>query len=235
MIDKIRKVQLRILLMLTHRKRLFPLLHRIMGKTSGQFCMPNTDVCIEGFESSANTFAFNVLHCVRSDLDIARHKHVVANLKRAVDYGVPTIILFRDPADCIPSVVARFRPSLAEAVWRYICFYQYVVDEMKSDVLLVSFEEMTQEVEATIRRIGSFATFNVNEDRLDGVEERAKDRIRRRTKRREKTTDRISLPKEEREKRKNEIRKELMRKPNFDNVRNIYRQVQRIHKNQCKS
>ncbi|MCS4085632.1 hypothetical protein GGQ10_000431 [Salinibacter ruber] len=182
--------------------------------------------------SSANTFAFNALYCVRPDLDIARHKHVVANLKRASDHRVPTVILFRNPDDCIPSAVSRFRPSLAEAVQRYLYFYQYVVDEMKSDILLVSFEEVTQEVEATIRRIGSFAAFDVNEDRLEGVEERAKERIRRRTKRRAKTTERISLPKEKREKKKNKIREELVRHSKYEDVRDLYCQVQDLHKKQ---
>jgi hypothetical protein len=167
---------------------------------------------------------------VRPDLDVARHKHVVANLKRAADHGVPTVILFRDPDDCIPSTVSRFRPSLSEAVYRYLYFYQYVIDEMKSDVLLVSFEEMTQEVEATVRRIGSFAGFDIDNDRLEGVEGRAKDRIRRRTKRRENT--RISLPTEKREQKKDEIRTELVRHPQYNKLQEIYGEIKSIHEDQ---
>jgi hypothetical protein len=180
--------------------------------------------------SSANTFAFNVLYCVRPDLDIARHKHVVANLKRAVDYGVPTVILFRDPDDCIPSAVSRFRPSLSEAVQRYLYFYRYVVNGMNSDILLVSFEEMTKKVEATVRRISSFAGFDFENDRLEGVEGRAKDRIRRRTKRRENT--RISLPTEKREQKKDEIRTELVQHPQYDKLQKLYDRVKDIHKSQ---
>jgi len=232
MIDRIREIGFRLLLMPTRWRYVFPLVHYVKRKKSGQFCTSSTDLCVEGFMSSANTFLFNALYCVRPDLDIARHKHVVANLKRASDHGVPTVILFRDPDDCIPSAASRFRPSLAEAVQRYLYFYQYVVDEMKSDILLVSFEEVTQEVEATIRRIGSFAAFDVNEDRLEGVEERAKERIRRRTKQRENTTERISLPREERENRKNEIREELIQHPKYEEVRDVYCQVQDLHTKQ---
>lgn len=227
-----RDIGLRLILRLTRRKYLFPFLHYIRGKESGQFCASSTDLCVEGFESSANTFAFNVLHCVRSDLAIARHKHVVANLKRADDYGVPTVILFRNPADCIPSTVSRFRPSLSEAVQRYLYFYQYVVDEMKSDVLLVSFEELTQEVEDTVRRIGSFAEFEIAEDRLEGVEERAKERIRCRTKQRANTTEQISLPREEREQKKIEIREELVQHPKYIEAEDLYRQLRAIHESQ---
>ena len=182
--------------------------------------------------SSANTFAFNVLYCVRPDLNYARHKHVVANLKRAVDHEVPTVILFRDPADCIPSAVARFRPSLPEALHRYLFFYQHVIEEMKSDVLLISFEEMTQEVEPTVRRICSFADLDVDNDLLEGVEERAKDRIRRRTKQRTDSTEQISLPREKREQRKSEIRDELVQHPKYIEAEGLYRQLQATHERQ---
>lgn len=232
MLEIIRELGYKLILAPTNWKKVFSLADYVRGGQSGRFCASSTDLCIEGFMSSANTFAFNALYCVRPDLDIARHKHVVANLKRAVEHEVPTVILFRDPDDCIPSAVSRFRPSLAEAIQRYLYFYQYVVDEMKSDILLVSFEEMTQEVEATIRRISSFAAFDVDTDRLEGVEERAKERIRCRTKRREKTTERISLPKEEREKKKNKIREELVRHSKYEDVRDLYCQVQDLHKKQ---
>jgi len=232
---KMQGIGLRLILRLTRRKYLFPLLHYIRGKESGQFCASTTDLCVEGFESSANTFTFNVLYCVRPDLDIARHKHVVANLKRATDHGVPTIILFRDPDVCIPSAVSRFRPSLSEAVQRYIYFYKYVIDEMKSDILLVSFEEMTQEVEETVRRIGSFADFEIDENRLEGVEERAKERIRRRTERRENTTERISLPKKDREQKKNEICSRLVQHHRYEEVINVYRQIKNLHMNRYKN
>ena len=182
--------------------------------------------------SSANTFAFNVLYYVRPDLNYARHKHVVANLKRAVDHEVPTIILFRDPADCIPSAVTRFRPSLSEALHRYLFFYQYVVEEMKSDVLLVSFEEMTQKVVPTVRRICSFVDLDFDNDRLEGIEEKAKDRIRHRTEQRANTTEKISLPREEREQEKKKIRGELVQHPKYVEAEHLYRQLQSTHERQ---
>lgn len=223
---------IRLFLFPTRLKNFFPLMDFMRGEESGRFCTSSTNLCVEGFESSANTFAFNVLYCLHPNLDFARHKHVVANLKRAVDYEVPTVILFRDPDDCIPSVVVRFRPSLCEAIQRYLMFYRYVVEEMKPDVLLVSFEDMTQETVPTVKRISSFANLDVDPDHLNGVEERAKNRIRRRTRKRSNTTEQISLPRENREQKKKEVRDKLIQHPSYIEAKHLYHQLQSIHDSQ---
>lgn len=230
--ENIKRFAIQLRLFPTKLKNFFPLIHFVRGGKSGRFCTSGTELCVEGFESSANTFAFNVLYCVNPDLNFARHKHVVANLKRAVDYEVPTVILFRDPDDCIPSAVARFRPSLCEAIQRYLMFYRYVIEEMEPDVLLVSFEDMTQETVPTVQRISSFANLDIDTDHLNQVEERAKNRIRRRTRQRSNTTEQISLPREKREQKKKEVRDKLIQHPNYIEAKHLYYQLQSIHNSQ---
>jgi hypothetical protein len=122
----IRRFRNRVLVGLTERAWLFPLVQHLRGKSAGTFCDASTDLCVEGFESNANSFMVNVFRRLRSDLQVAHHTHSVANLKRSRQYDVPTVILFHDPVDAIPSLVSWFRPGLHEAVLRYIRFYRDV-------------------------------------------------------------------------------------------------------------
>ncbi len=187
---------------------MYPLYHnKVGGWSAGEFSSPNTDLCVEGYQSSANTFVFNALHCVRPDLNYARHKHAVANVRLAVEYGVPTVILFRDPKECIPSFVSRFRPGVAEALYRYLGFYRSVVSEVMPAALLVSFEEAVGGIQGTVRRIAAFADFSVEEGNLEELEAKAKQRIQKRTQRRVGTAEHISLPDRNRETTKAEHRK----------------------------
>lgn len=209
-------------------KKLYPLYSRLSKSSSGYFCNDKTDLCIEGFESSANTFLFNALHCLRPDLNYARHKHVVANLKLASDYSIPTVILFRDPVDCIPSLASRFRPDIHESLYRYVWFYKYVINKMYPEILLLSFEEVTNEIESAIRRISDFAGFSFEESGLENIEEKAKERIQKRTQKRAGTTNRISLPNKERENKKKELREKLQRYPKLYEAKKLYNCLKNI-------
>lgn len=223
---------LRARMKLLGNKNLYPLYHKIYGDRSGHFCSKKTDLCVEGFQSSANTFVFNVLYLLRSDLRYARHKHVVANLKLAYDYCIPTVILFRDPVDCIPSLASRFRPGILESLYRYIYFYRYVVENMSSRVLLVSFEEVTGEIKNTVRRISDFAGFSFDENGMKNIERKAKHRIRKRTQKRAGTTDRISLPNQERENRKSDLREKLRQHSKLEDAKELYNNIQNLHRDQ---
>jgi hypothetical protein len=221
---------LRARIALTKRPHLFPFLHKITGRTWKEFCETEHRLCLEGYESSANSFVYNALQCVWPNLEVAHHKHVVANLKRAVLFDIPTIVLFRNPADCIPSFVCRFCPEPVEAVTRYIHFYRWVTDHA-TEVFLVSFEEATQAVESTVHRIADFAALPLQGHSLARLEERAKSAIRRRTNQRG-DVDNISLPKAERDQQKDEVRAKPSDMPSFKEARTIYADLQSLREQQ---
>lgn len=215
---------------LTKKKNLFPFIHRATNRNWGKFCDYNTKLCIEGFESSANSFTYNVIRCVWPSIKVGHHKHVVANLKRAYSYEIPTVVLYRNPEDAIPSLVSRFRPDSFEAVRRYIHFYRYVED-IAPDVLLVSFEEATQKVRLTVERIANFATLPLDGRSLANLEERAKASIREQTKERG-NVEQISLPKEEREIQKEKVREKMRRMPDLEEAKRIYNHIRKLHSKQ---
>ncbi len=220
------------LVFLREREHLYPLFHSIRGRRNhqGAFCERGTDLCIEGFESSANTYVYNYFRLLRPDLTIAHHKHAVANVKRALRYGVPTCILFRNPADAIPSLVVRFRRKLYEAVLLYIHFYRYI-HGVAGRVLLASFEEVTGCTERTVKRVEgrsglAFGAFNPA-----SVEEGVREHIRTWTKE-HKDVRNVALPTEERESRKRRIQEELMRHPLFPRARSVYETTCRLYEQQ---
>jgi len=66
-----------------------------------------TDICIEGYPRSANSFAVGAFeHAQSAPVQVAHHTHVPANPMRACERGVPTLVLIRDPYDAVVSNVA---------------------------------------------------------------------------------------------------------------------------------
>ncbi|MBB4062406.1 hypothetical protein [Salinibacter ruber] len=66
-----------------------------------------TDICIEGYPRSANSFAVGAFeHAQSAPVRVAHHTHVPANPMRACERGVPTLVLIRDPHDAVVSHVA---------------------------------------------------------------------------------------------------------------------------------
>lgn len=67
----------------------------------------STDICIEGFPRSANSFAAGAFeHAQANEVKIAHHTHVAANAMQACNLGVPTIVLIRNPVDAVISNVS---------------------------------------------------------------------------------------------------------------------------------
>jgi hypothetical protein len=211
---------------LTQRPFLYPWLQMLRGRDSGEYCGPDTDLCIEGFESSANTFVHSALRVLDEDLSMAHHKHVVANLKRALRYDVPTLIMYRDPAEAIPSLVSRFRPEIEEAPLRYVCFYRFVVQHADR-FMLVSFEEATTDIGAVIDRVGGAWDLQFPYVDSEEIEEGAKRKIETWTERYG-HPDRISLPREDRNRVKEDIQARLPETKGFTEAKKMYARLQDI-------
>jgi len=91
---------------------------------------PRTDVLIEGYPRSANTFAVAAFEMAQErPVTVAHHLHAAAHVAAAVEAAVPVILLVRRPEDAIASVIAR-KPSVdpALAARTYLRFYDGVAD-----------------------------------------------------------------------------------------------------------
>jgi hypothetical protein len=87
---------------------------------------PDTDIVIEGFLRSGNTFSVAAFIVANGrEGHIGRHLHGAPHILRAVRLGLPTVVLARDPRDAVPSYLIR-RPTLTpdDALKEYVDFYR---------------------------------------------------------------------------------------------------------------
>lgn len=112
---------------------------------------PSTELCIEAYPSSANSFMFVLLRRFAPDLEIAHHTHAVASLKRAVQLGTPTIFILRNPADAISSRMARFRVPVHPCLQHYVWLYRFVVQHGVT-FHLTEFGTLRDDLELSLRR-----------------------------------------------------------------------------------
>lgn len=121
-------------------------------KGGQHLCRKDTDLCLEGYPSSANSFGFNVLEMLCPQVNIAHHSHAVAGLKVALQNNVPTVIIVRNPADAVASRLARFSDNMTVCLVEYVSFYRFVRDH-SADLTVVTFEELTERTFSAVKAI----------------------------------------------------------------------------------
>lgn len=86
-----------------------------------------TDIVIDGYPRSANSFAVGAFRRAQSgEVNVAHHLHVPAQILRASELGIPTILLVRHPVEAIISYRALHREG-------------EIVEEEPRDALRMSF------------------------------------------------------------------------------------------------
>lgn len=105
-----------------------------------------TDIVIEGFFRSANTFAVIAFAMAQErPVEIAHHLHMASQVTDGVKRGLPVCVLIRDPIEATRSSVVR-HPQLH---WRYVLkeyirFYAVTLD-VADNCLIVPFGAVTSD------------------------------------------------------------------------------------------
>lgn len=89
----------------------------------------STDVVIEGYPRSSNSFACWAMEFANAGpLSIAHHRHVPAQIIRGVELGKPVLVLIRHPKDVCASqyIFMGGRISMAQILRGYCRFYETV-------------------------------------------------------------------------------------------------------------
>ena len=117
--------------------------------------MPDSQLCIEGFNNSANTFFRLVMLLWNKDIRVAHHMHCPLQIQTALKCGVPTVVLIREPAATVSSIVAG-EPKLSPGalLWCYKNYYDYA-ESVGNDVVFSEFSTVTQAPEQVIRKINA--------------------------------------------------------------------------------
>jgi len=128
---------------------------------------PDTELVIEGYPRSANsTTVYGFIDRQIRHVKLAHHKHHAAQLLRAVDRGLPAVMLIRRPEDAALSNLAlheearrretgagqQARLGYYNVVHSWLAFYRPLVPHLDK-VVIAPFEWVTQDIEGMIRAI----------------------------------------------------------------------------------
>lgn len=108
-----------------------------------------TDITIEGFGRSGNTFLVNIIRNLDSTIRIAHHTHSFASIKKSINLNIPTFILVRKPEQAISSAILKNNNYLISnlidikrySMYSYFEFYKDLYS-CKENVEIIKFEEL---------------------------------------------------------------------------------------------
>ena len=115
-----------------------------------------TQIVIVGFPRSGNTFAVVAFQqAQREHVRVAHHLHMPAQVVRAAQWGIPTLLLARKPTDAVLSLVVR-EPwvSIRQALKHYISFYEKAA-EYRDSLVVGFFEEVTRDYGTVLERVNA--------------------------------------------------------------------------------
>lgn len=149
---------------LGRRPRLYHWIYRWRDGYVDRLVTDETDLCIEGFPRSANSFAVGAFEYAQDEkLSIAHHNHVPAPILNAVQRGLPTVVLIRDPVEAVISfralqlqtsdVSGTPSPQLAlsypEQLRAWTAFYERI-EFVREQVVVAPFERVIDDFGAVI-------------------------------------------------------------------------------------
>lgn len=114
----------------------------------------DTQVVIEGFPRSGNTFAVVAFEMAQNQpVKIAHHLHVEAQIIEAVRRSLPVIVLLRNPLDAIRSLYVRHPEiDVSWAFKQYLSFYSKV-ESLSEKVIIAHFDDVTRNYGRVIRHV----------------------------------------------------------------------------------
>ena len=129
-----------------------------------------TDICIEGFPRSANSYATVSFKLVNHGVKVGHHLHVAAQAVRAVSYKIPTMVVLRAPEEAVASFMV-FQNSFNAPLYlnAYTQFHQRLKN-ISGQILFISFETVTTNMNICISELNS--KFNVNFETIPNLKER---------------------------------------------------------------
>jgi hypothetical protein len=171
----------------------------------------DTDLVIEGFGRSGSTFAVLAFELAQTrSVRTAHHTHAAAQVIRAARFGVPTLLIVRDPVGAALSHMVRrgipARPALA--AWSR---YHARILPYRERFVIVRSEALSTDLASAIRELNirfgtDFREFENSEENVAQVFEIIELQNRRKFGR---TTEIVARPTVEREQRKAALRQEV--------------------------
>jgi len=131
---------------------------------------PQTQICIEGFPRSANSYAVVAFRLANPGVKIGHHLHVAAQLIRAAHLRIPTLLLIRPPEEAVASFMVFQKSTEADRYLRtYIHFYK-ALRTVRSSMVIADFKTVITDMNALIEALNT--RFRTSFKRLKNPAER---------------------------------------------------------------
>lgn len=133
---------------------------RISRSWNQRIANESTEICVEAVPRSANTFFTMLIKRWNPSIIMAHHTHGAANVKLALRYNVPTIIIIREPgAACASSIIRNTAwMTAADSLASYIAFHGALVDDI-GDCMVFRFSDVIQHPDLCLEEMNN--RFNV--------------------------------------------------------------------------
>jgi hypothetical protein len=153
----------------------FPWLCRRLVRHSGEYPTDQTEIVIEGFPRTGNTFAVIAFQAAQPRvISIAHHVHAPAPILDAVRRRTPAIVLVREPEEAVLSFVLRLPElSLRQALRSYVRFYRPLA-RRRGGFVVGAFDRVVTDLGSVIREVNQrfgtdFVLFEATEPNLAEV------------------------------------------------------------------
>ncbi len=153
----------------------FPL-YRLRRQYVGHVVQPDTDLVIEGFPRSGNTFALDAFTLAqgRRPVKIAHHVNAPAQVIRAAHLGIPCCVLIRNPVDAVRSLLVRYPYITARSALKNYARFHRSIYPCRDNFVVAPFDKVVSNFGTVIREINarfstSFETFDLTDRNLRAV------------------------------------------------------------------
>lgn len=167
---------------------LFYPLYQLQGKQSDLATCKHTDIVIEGYPRSANSFSVGAFRSTQiKPVCIAHHLHSPAQIIRGVRLKKPTLLLIRSPYDAVISYQSlalqamefqgkadrKVDINISQSLKHWIKFYSRVLS-YREGFIIGLFSEVTQDFASIIARINAkyntkFSLFSHSSESVNNV------------------------------------------------------------------
>lgn len=145
-----------------------------------------TDIVLEGFGGSGNTFALRAFTFPQIyPYQVAHHVHTSSQIRKGVSSRIPVVVVIRDPADAATSLISRRTRALSDAeimsmahdlLERYTAYHEDVLG-LSDAIVIAKFETVVSDFGAVMlevnRKFGtSFEVFEHTKQNVDYIRAR---------------------------------------------------------------
>lgn len=115
----------------------------------------DTDLLIDGFPRSANTFAYVFIELTQPVKKLAHHVHLPVQYYRSIKFKSPAVLLIRNPVDAAVSMFIRRPTYFPYFIFLYYYLFHKKISKIKNAILIVKFEDVISDPNLIIRKLRS--------------------------------------------------------------------------------